>query len=419
MPASRAISPGCGVSTSVRALCASLVSSTGFGGQNIERVGVDHRRNLRRRKQTCGEFDRLRTLPQAGSDSQHGFSSRERGKKTRRKILRRNLSRGICSQRPGHQLRRNGRHLPPAPEREPLPSPVLPRPATRAKAAMAGAPALPPAVPNVPPTTNTCPKPPLLAATTRGSCASASEEPAQLRFRPETIASSGEPMGATTIGCHQCRVSCPKTCAGLGAVKVMTASAGKTGPLDSGMRSRPPPSRKANPPPEPAPVLPSIHSSASSANPFSGGLNPVPTTASIIRSASRAALCRRQVCSRRRRCESVHAQGWSDSRHAVAASPLSPSRRAQQQRGHIEAGLSQQPRRHHAVAAVVAAPAQHRHPPRPRKLLPRECRHGSRGRTHQLDRWNPEPLGGQRGRRPASRPRKERSWQHGSARGNG
>ena len=37
-------------------------------------------------------------------------------------------------------------------------------------------------------------------------------------------------MGATTMGCAQCRVNCPKTCAGLGAVKVMTASAGKTGP---------------------------------------------------------------------------------------------------------------------------------------------------------------------------------------------
>ncbi len=69
-----------------------------------------------------------------------------------------------------------------------------------ARAAMAGAPALPPAVPNVPPTTSTWPKLPLLAADARGACASASDEPAQSRLSAETIAASGEPMGATTTG---------------------------------------------------------------------------------------------------------------------------------------------------------------------------------------------------------------------------
>jgi len=38
-------------------------------------------------------------------------------------------------------------------------------------------------------------------------------------------------------------------------------------------------------------MLASIHLSAASANPFNGGLNPVPTTASIIRSVSSVALC--------------------------------------------------------------------------------------------------------------------------------
>ena len=53
-----------------------------------------------------------------------------------------------------------------------------------------------------------------------------------------------------------------------------------------------------------------------------------------------------------------------------AASPVSPSGRAQQQRRHFQPGRSQQPRGHHAVAAVVAPAAEHRHPPRLRKLLP-------------------------------------------------
>src|ERR1035437_4274671 len=106
-----------------------------------------------------------------------------------------------------------------------------PAPARNApRAASAGAPDLPPAVPSVPPTTSTCPKLPLLAVAGRGVCVSESADPAHSKFRPETIASCGEPMAATTMGCDQCCVNCPKTCAGLGAVNVMTVSAGKTGP---------------------------------------------------------------------------------------------------------------------------------------------------------------------------------------------
>ena len=44
------------------------------------------------------------------------------------------------------------------------------------------------------------------------------------RFSAETIASAGEPMGATRIGP---RVRWPKTCAGRGAVKVTMASASR------------------------------------------------------------------------------------------------------------------------------------------------------------------------------------------------
>ena len=59
---------------------------------------------------------------------------------------------------------------------------------------------MPPAEPNVPPTTNTCPKFPLLDAAARGVCAIFSDEPAHSMLRMEVIAASGEPIGATTMG---------------------------------------------------------------------------------------------------------------------------------------------------------------------------------------------------------------------------
>ena len=69
--------------------------------------------------------------------------------------------------------------------------------------------------------------------------------------------------------------------------------------------------------------------------------------------------------------------------------------RAQEQRGHLQAGQGEQPRRHQAVAAVVAAAAEDRHPLCCWKLLLREGGHRCRGRPHQIKRWNPEPLGRQ------------------------
>src|SRR5580658_6087189 len=96
-----------------------------------------------------------------------------------------------------------------------------------ARDVMAGAPDLP----SDPPTTSTWPKLPLCDEAALGVCVSACAEPAQRSPSVEIIASSGEPMGVTTTGWSHWRVSCPKTCAGLGAVKVITASAGKTGVL--------------------------------------------------------------------------------------------------------------------------------------------------------------------------------------------
>src|SRR5512146_427846 len=134
-------------------------------------------------------------------------------------------------------------------------------------AAIAGAPALPPADPNVPPTTSTCPYLPLFASTTRGARASTMADPAHLILSFETIASSGEPIGATTTGCRQPLVNCPNTCAGFGAVNVTTASDGNTGaPADRLVESAGQPEGRSTE--STGALQPDNHLSASRARPF-------------------------------------------------------------------------------------------------------------------------------------------------------
>ena len=88
----------------------------------------------------------------------------------------------------------------------------------------------------------------------------------------------------------------------------------------------------------------------------------------------------------------VHGAGELVPRHGCVARDLLG--RAEQERGYVEAGFGEQPRRHHAVAAVVAAAAEHGDAPRPRELLARKGRHGRGGRAHQFNRRNPKPLRG-------------------------
>src|SRR6185312_3291639 len=57
-----------------------------------------------------------------------------------------------------------------------------------------------PDFPFAPPTTSTCPYIPLLLSAARGSRATAAELPAHTSFKSERTASSGDPIGATTIG---------------------------------------------------------------------------------------------------------------------------------------------------------------------------------------------------------------------------
>ena len=61
----------------------------------------------------------------------------------------------------------------------------------------------------------------------RGCSAMVFDEPAQVRFVADRIASSGDPMGATTMGPVTVPVRLPKICASFGAVKVTTAFARK------------------------------------------------------------------------------------------------------------------------------------------------------------------------------------------------
>ena len=61
----------------------------------------------------------------------------------------------------------------------------------------------------------------------RGCSAISFDEPAQVRFVADWIASSGDPMGATTMGPLVLPVRFPNMCASFGAVKVTTAFARK------------------------------------------------------------------------------------------------------------------------------------------------------------------------------------------------
>ena len=90
--------------------------------------------------------------------------------------------------------------------------------------------------------------------------------------------------------------------------------------------------------------------------------------------------------------QAVHGAGELAPRHGRVACDLLG--RAEQERGYVETGIGEQPRRHHAIAAIVAAAAEHGDAPRPRELLPRKSCYGRGGRAHQLNRRNPKPLRG-------------------------
>ena len=106
----------------------------------------------------------------------------------------------------------------------------------------------------------------------------------RLSWREEVTASSGDPIGATTVGPV---VSMPKTCAGRGAVKVTTASALATAPTCSPMTSASAPEGMST-----ATIgeeVSFIAAMASAYTPLTGGRKPVPRMASTRTSASNTA----------------------------------------------------------------------------------------------------------------------------------
>ena len=67
-----------------------------LGGENVERVGIDHRGHFSGREQAGGELDRLRALAQAGANGQHGVARYELGKNFRGKVLRGDSPAGVA-----------------------------------------------------------------------------------------------------------------------------------------------------------------------------------------------------------------------------------------------------------------------------------------------------------------------------------
>jgi hypothetical protein len=66
--------------------------------------------------------------------------------------------------------------------------------------------------------------------------------------------------------------------------------------------------------------------------------------------------------------------------------------RAQQNDRNLKPRLMQQPRRGHPVAAIIAAPAQYRDPPRAGKLFTREGRHDRCCIPHKFKRGYSQAL---------------------------
>ena len=138
-----------------------------------------------------------------------------------------------------------------------------------------------PALPSDPPITSTCPKLPLCASGGRGAMSGATScGVVILSASDEVAASSGEPIGAMTIGpSHRC----PKTWAGRGAVKVTTASARATDPVCSPITSASAPDGISTA--TTGALLAFNVAIAAAYNPLTGGRKPVPRIASIKRSA--------------------------------------------------------------------------------------------------------------------------------------
>ena len=125
----------------------------------------------------------------------------------------------------------------------------------------------------------------------RGDCSERERGAGPVEIRAaETMAASGEPMGATTTGWSQRRVNCAEDMRRLGRGEGDDRVGGKNRAVERmrSVKSAGQPEGRSTARIGARAAL--IQSSAASGRPLSGGLKPVPTIASTMRSVSRAAL---------------------------------------------------------------------------------------------------------------------------------
>ena len=163
-------------------------------GQGVERVRVDDHGDLVRSSRPRKKLTASGSWPSPGPMAMTDFFS-GRGSSNPASRLRPRFLRALLRAARGHQLRSHrgdGRQ-----NRFGDGSGDEARPGAQSgEELMAGAPDLPLA----PPMTRTCPKRPLLESAVRGFSVIVLEVPAQVRPVADSMASAGEPMGATTIG---------------------------------------------------------------------------------------------------------------------------------------------------------------------------------------------------------------------------
>ena len=186
-----------------------------------------------------------------------------------------------------------------------------------------------PALPNAPPTNSTWPSLPLLPSTARGVSAIAFAAPAQCNPLSDWIALSSVPIGATTTGPNVLPiVRCPNACASLGATNVTTASARNAPSALSMIESASHPLGRSTA--TKGTLISASISRAATARPRRGGLNPVPTTASSTSaapsSAARSAGSSPISCSSRPACLFIAANAAAASPFNSPADPSSATR---------------------------------------------------------------------------------------------
>jgi len=370
--------------------CAQLRQLFWLARQNVQRIGVDHRWNFGSRQQAGNELDRLRTLAETGADGQHGLSGDERRQPLRRQVLHRDLSRRIRNQRPGHQLRRNGRHQRQNRRGNSRRHQACPG-SQRAQRRHGGRARL---------ANRAAHHQHMTEVALIGRCRTVRLGQRKHRPSPRQIERVGAEGGDHRLlrradgrnhdGLLPASRQLPKYVRRLGRGKGDDRIGGEDRP---GYRGRGFVGRPAGG------QVDCENGSRAGLHPFLRG-GGKPSQRRLEAGAHhgvqnqvglKRGFVQGQVFSRLDDVDQPmrRAGEFTPSLGRIAGESLA---RAQQQRSDLQAIRDQPSRRHHAVPAVVAAAAQHRDPPRPRELLARKGSHSRRRRPHQLQRRHIEPL---------------------------